>query len=115
MIYMGRPSCANRLRILQVHAKDKPIDRTHDDAVLSKVHLPSSPNPPPLKLPPSAPSDPRFAFYALLSAWHCAHLHALMYLNVSVYPFGQISPSLINPYVGEGSPQWAEVWRVWYF
>lgn len=37
MIYMGRPSTANRLRILQVHAKDKPIDRGDDDAVLAKV------------------------------------------------------------------------------
>ena len=40
LIYMGRPSAANRLRILQVHAKDKPIDRSNDDAVLSKVPLP---------------------------------------------------------------------------
>ena len=38
MIYMGRPSTPNRLRILQVHAKDKPIDRSDNDAVLAKVH-----------------------------------------------------------------------------
>ena len=36
-IYMGHPSEQNRLRILQVHARDKPIDRTDDDAVLKKV------------------------------------------------------------------------------
>ena len=43
LIYMGRPSAANRLRILQVHAKDKPIDRSNDDAVLSKVPPHTSP------------------------------------------------------------------------
>lgn len=36
-IHMGRPSPANRLRILQVHAKDKPIDRSNDDALLRQV------------------------------------------------------------------------------
>ena len=47
-IYMGHPSEQNRLRILQVHARDKPIDRTDDDAVLKKVCLRShraSPSP----------------------------------------------------------------------
>ena len=34
---MGRPSATNRLRILQVHARDKPIDRTNEDAVLSQA------------------------------------------------------------------------------
>ena len=34
---MGRPSATNRLRILQVHARDKPIDRTDDDAVLRQA------------------------------------------------------------------------------
>ena len=42
MIYMGRPSTPNRLRILQVHAKDKPIDRTNNDAILNKVCAPPS-------------------------------------------------------------------------
>jgi hypothetical protein len=36
-IYMGRPSPTNRLRILQVHAKNKPIDRSNDDALLRQV------------------------------------------------------------------------------
>ena len=34
---MGHPSEQNRLRILQVHARDKPIDRNDDDAVLKRV------------------------------------------------------------------------------
>lgn len=36
-IHMGLPSPSNRLRILQVHAKDKPIDRSNDDALLRQV------------------------------------------------------------------------------
>jgi cell division protease FtsH len=36
-IHMGRPSPANRLRILQVHARGKPIDRAGDDALLATV------------------------------------------------------------------------------
>ena len=36
-IHMGLPSPANRLRILQVHAKNKPIDRSNDDALLRQV------------------------------------------------------------------------------
>ncbi|KAG7666975.1 hypothetical protein KSW81_000723 [Nannochloris sp. 'desiccata'] len=36
-IHMGLPSPANRLRILQVHAKDKPIDRSNEDALLKQV------------------------------------------------------------------------------
>lgn len=36
-IHMGLPSPSNRLRILQVHAKDKPIDRSNDDALLKQV------------------------------------------------------------------------------
>ena len=36
-IHMGRPTPQNRLKILQVHAKGKPIDRSGDDKLLSKV------------------------------------------------------------------------------
>ena len=36
-IHMGRPTPQNRLKILQVHAKGKPIDRSDDDKLLSKV------------------------------------------------------------------------------
>ena len=36
-IHMGRPTPSNRLKILQVHAKGKPIDRSEDDALLAKV------------------------------------------------------------------------------
>jgi len=36
-IHMGRPAPTNRLRILQVHAKGKPIDRSDDDALLRQV------------------------------------------------------------------------------
>lgn len=37
IIHMGRPTPQNRLKILQVHAKDKPLDRSNDDALLAKV------------------------------------------------------------------------------
>ena len=37
VIHMGRPSPSNRLKILQVHAKDKPIDRSNDDELLRQV------------------------------------------------------------------------------
>lgn len=37
IIHMGRPSPQNRLKILQVHAKGKPIDRSNEDALLAKV------------------------------------------------------------------------------
>lgn len=37
IIHMGRPTPQNRLKILQVHAKGKPIDRSNDDALLTKV------------------------------------------------------------------------------
>ena len=43
-IYMGRPSATNRLRILQVHARDKPIDRTNDDAVLREARPSTCPH-----------------------------------------------------------------------
>ncbi|KAI7840859.1 hypothetical protein COHA_005451 [Chlorella ohadii] len=36
-IYMGRPSPANRLKILQVHARNKPLDRSNDDALLRQI------------------------------------------------------------------------------
>jgi cell division protease FtsH len=36
-IHMGRPTPQNRLKILQVHAKGKPIDRSDDDKLLTKV------------------------------------------------------------------------------
>lgn len=36
-IHMGRPTPQNRLKILQVHAKGKPIDRSDDDKLLGKV------------------------------------------------------------------------------
>ena len=36
-IHMGLPSPGNRLKILQVHAKDKPIDRSNEDALLRQV------------------------------------------------------------------------------
>ncbi|KAL3137049.1 hypothetical protein ABBQ32_006634 [Trebouxia sp. C0010 RCD-2024] len=36
-IYMGRPTTSNRFKILQVHAANKPIDRSNDDAVLRRV------------------------------------------------------------------------------
>ncbi|EFN59830.1 hypothetical protein CHLNCDRAFT_33680 [Chlorella variabilis] len=36
-IYMGRPSPTNRLRILQVHTKNKPIDRSNEDALLRQI------------------------------------------------------------------------------
>lgn len=36
-IHMGLPSPSNRLRILRVHAKDKPIDRSNDDALLRQI------------------------------------------------------------------------------
>jgi cell division protease FtsH len=36
-IHMGRPTPENRLKILKVHAKGKPIDRSDDDKLLGKV------------------------------------------------------------------------------
>ncbi|KAL4436128.1 hypothetical protein ABPG77_005576 [Micractinium sp. CCAP 211/92] len=36
-IYMGRPAPSNRLKILQVHARNKPIDRSNDDALLRQI------------------------------------------------------------------------------
>ena len=37
VIHMGRPSPSNRLKILKVHAKDKPIDHSNDDALLKQI------------------------------------------------------------------------------
>lgn len=37
VVYMGRPSAPNRLKILQVHAKGKQIPRDNDDALLRQV------------------------------------------------------------------------------
>lgn len=37
IIYMGRPSATNRKKILQVHARNKPIARENDDALLGQV------------------------------------------------------------------------------
>eukprot|EP00889_Picochlorum_renovo_P004218 jgi/Picre1/31248/NNA_006602.t1 len=37
IIHLGRPTPRNRLKILEVHAKGKPIDRSDDNAMLEKV------------------------------------------------------------------------------
>ena len=37
IIHMGRPTAKNRLKILEVHARGKPIDRSEDNKMLQKV------------------------------------------------------------------------------